>query len=187
MGGRGRETGFIGTIQKIEKRISGDKVETAYLLDKSENVVFSKTDNATDYVCFTNEQVNSMRGNILTHNHPSGSTFSKEDVELLVTSGLKEIRAAGKNGTFSLMKIEENINADHFYRSYENAIKTIRVIMDMEYETAKNQYNAGNISVYEFEEKCQALNNKLNESRKEWLANHSRNFGYAFNYETIKK
>ena len=82
MGGRGSSSGLSNGsgISRVERKICHDEVESAYLFDTDGNVIFSKSDNTKNYVTFSEEQVKQFEDNILTHNHPGGSTFSCEDV-----------------------------------------------------------------------------------------------------------
>ena len=77
--------------------------------------LFSKSDNTKNYVTFSEEQVKQFEDNILTHNHPGGSTFSCEDVSLLTYSKMQEIRATTSKGTFSLRANKDS-------KSYEKII-----------------------------------------------------------------
>ncbi|CAK7063075.1 MAG: hypothetical protein ENTB_02870 [Enterocloster aldenensis] len=45
-----------------------------------------------------------MPGGVLTHNHPSGATFSDADIFMLYTSGLKELRAVGRDGVYVMRR-----------------------------------------------------------------------------------
>lgn len=41
-------------------------------------------------------------GNILTHNHPTGGTFSAQDCFMMYKYGMQEMRAYGKHGAYIL-------------------------------------------------------------------------------------
>ena len=43
-----------------------------------------------------------MKGCVLTHNHPNDSTFSPADINMLRISGLSEIRACTRSGSYVL-------------------------------------------------------------------------------------
>ena len=67
------------------------------------DVLWRHTSHARSYVSFTPDHVRSMRGNALTHNHPSGRSLSVEDISLAMRVGLSEIRAVGSTGyTYSM-------------------------------------------------------------------------------------
>lgn len=183
MGGRGAKSG-LSQIRGIENNICKDETETAYLLDDSGNVIFSKTDNKSNCVEFTPEQVLAMEGQVLTHNHPGGTTFSYEDINLLVEHKLKEIRAATKTGTFSLSLKEKNSLSERhkFHLDYGEAVKQCRSITDKEYEKSLSDYSDGKITERQFQEECDKLNNKINNFRHEWLEDHSSNYGYTYKF-----
>lgn len=45
-----------------------------------------------------------LAGAVVTHTHPGGSPLSKADVSVAIDRNLQEIRATGRNGTFSLKR-----------------------------------------------------------------------------------
>jgi len=65
-----------------------------------------------------------MRGGIMSHNHPTGKTFSLADVQFMVRWGLREIRAVTKDGRYSLRAAEQPHPRDadyvqHKYRQFQ--------------------------------------------------------------------
>lgn len=91
-------------LHTVEDKIRHQFYESAAVVDKDGNVLFKK-DGAQSQVGFTNKEVKMMDGNSLTHNHPSSSMFSTEDITMLVKSGLSEIRATTREGiTYSVRK-----------------------------------------------------------------------------------
>ena len=65
-------------------------------------MVFKKTNNAVNYVRFTQVEVGQMKGGILTHNHPRGTSLSPDDVRLAMIGDLAEMRAVGKRYGYSI-------------------------------------------------------------------------------------
>jgi hypothetical protein len=56
-------------------------------------------------VCkFNDSEFEKMKNQILTHNHPSRSPFSTEDITLAVDAQLSELRVVTAKGTFSLKR-----------------------------------------------------------------------------------
>ena len=86
----------VATLREEEGRISGNDFETAVVVDHDGNVVFSKRGKG-NYVSFNKAELDQMYGRSVTHNHPQGSSFSRDDINLCGNYGLKEIRAVGKN------------------------------------------------------------------------------------------
>ncbi|HEY8936680.1 MAG TPA: hypothetical protein VIM65_15735 [Cyclobacteriaceae bacterium] len=56
------------------------------------------------------------KGDVLTHNHPKGTTFSFEDIAALSDFGITEVRAVAKSKTYSIIKTGE-------FKYYEWRIK----------------------------------------------------------------
>jgi len=93
-------------LHTAESEIYLRKTEKAYLFSPDGNEIFSKSGGKSS-VSFTQNEVDKMPGNILTHNHPSsGGSFSKQDIGLLVNRDLKEIRAVGKEYVHSFSLTE---------------------------------------------------------------------------------
>lgn len=93
-------------LYQCERIIAGNKYESAIIYDKNGNMVFKKKGNANS-VSFTVEESKKMKGCVLTHNHPDGSVFSPEDINMLRVGDLSEIRACNKNGTFILRRCDK--------------------------------------------------------------------------------
>jgi len=88
-------------VGKFEDSIRNDKIETAAFFDDQGNMVFSKTGDKTS-VQFTQEEIDNIRGDIavMTHNHPSGGSFSDGDLGFAIRVGINEVRAVGENFTY---------------------------------------------------------------------------------------
>lgn len=81
-----------------ERKIQSQTWETAQVLSADGMETFIK-DGGNDYVAFSDDEAASMRGGVLTHNHPKSGTFSDHDERLLMSKGLREIRAVGRDGS----------------------------------------------------------------------------------------
>lgn len=75
-------------------RETNNYFEAAVLVDESGKVLKKRLGEKTKVDL--SDMVYAMQGNILLHNHPSGSAFSPDDVMCALTNDLKEIRAFGK-------------------------------------------------------------------------------------------
>ncbi|MBE6847795.1 MAG: hypothetical protein E7503_06665 [Ruminococcus sp.] len=84
-----------------ERIISGNAYETASLYNANGEKIFRKK-GTQDSVTFTAKEMKLMHGGILTHNHPNGSVFSAEDINMLRRGKLAEIRACNRLGTYVL-------------------------------------------------------------------------------------
>lgn len=110
------ETPQMKAIHDIEDKIRNQDYESAACVDKDGNVLFFK-DGEQSQVSFTQEECSQMAGNVLTHNHPSSSIFSKEDVDCWLFNDMQEIRATNRLGiTYSLSRGEnfEKETSEHF-------------------------------------------------------------------------
>ena len=86
-------------IYRDERAIAGRKNETAILYDSQGKTLLVKTGGESN-VSFSQEEIQMMRGAVLTHNHPYSTTFSWADIAMLGNGHLSEIRAAVEGGTF---------------------------------------------------------------------------------------
>ncbi|WP_294750834.1 hypothetical protein [uncultured Ruminococcus sp.] len=88
-------------LYEDERIIVGNKYETAIIYDNEGKILFKKK-GTSDSVTFTAKEIKSMKGCVLTHNHPNDSTFSTKDINMLRRGKLAEIRACTQEGTFVL-------------------------------------------------------------------------------------
>jgi len=95
-------------IRDYETSIKDRTTEKAFVFDKNGNVLINKAGNE-DSVHFTKAELKLLKGNILTHNHPGESPFSREDIKLACEKNLKEIRVIDKNGTY-MMNLKDGSN-----------------------------------------------------------------------------
>ena len=70
--------------------------ETAIVFDPKTGAEIFRAKGNHDTIEFDKAQWNAMRDNIATHNHPSGTSFSIFDVNVLAAQKAREIRAVGK-------------------------------------------------------------------------------------------
>lgn len=181
MGSRGaamEPKGYAAGVKKAEEGIYKDSVETAILLDKRGNVIFTESQEQAGYVSFNEEQVKQMKGANLTHNHPSGSTFSKEDIELLTRRELNSIRATGKERTYQLKRISNTRINSSFAGDYETAVNQYKVShTDKEWATYEKAFKRKAITHAELQKKADELNIALNTFRNEWLKKNAKKYG----------
>lgn len=94
-------------LRQTERQLASrpDKVEHLIGLDADGNVLF-KQEGEENMVRPTARQVSQMIGAggtaVVTHNHPSGKSFSTQDIIAMLAGNLAEIRAVGKEWTYSL-------------------------------------------------------------------------------------
>ena len=51
---------------------------------------------------FTKAEISKMKGCTLTHNHPDGTVYSPNDIDMMRQGGLAEIRACNSKGAYVL-------------------------------------------------------------------------------------
>ena len=85
-------------LRKYENEIRHNRTyETAYVFDRSGNMLFSKI-GTSQSVKFNPKETKLLLDAILTHNHPitfEGASFSKMDIRTAINKGMSEIRAVG--------------------------------------------------------------------------------------------
>jgi lambda family phage portal protein len=95
-----------GPIRKFEERVKNQNFESALIVDGNGEVIIQK-DGDKDSVTFSDDQMRNILGaqrTTLTHNHPSNSAFSKEDMKFASNTGLFEIRAVTKDYVYVLRR-----------------------------------------------------------------------------------
>lgn len=170
---------YRNAIATEEKKIYKDDVETAVILDRNGNVVFRASSEAKNFVRFTPDQLEKMKGNVLTHNHPSNSTFSSEDVSLMAACDLNAIRATGKKKTYQLSR-KSGARGNDLAEDYKAAMADNKSITDKKYANLNNDYREGTINYKEYAETVQNLNNELNLMNSEWLKSNAKSYGYRY-------
>lgn len=101
------------TIREAEDEIKFLDYEMAFVWENEGHLLFKKKGGEYE-VTFTEEEVLSMKGSILTHNHPYamkfpeadprsfGHSFSEDDIFLACRAELSEIRAVTRKLRFSM-------------------------------------------------------------------------------------
>lgn len=89
-----------------ERKITENEFETAIIYDAVGNRKYLKK-GKVDEVTFSGEEIKQMKGCVLTHNHPGGTVFSPEDINILRRGKLTEIRACNGRGSYVLRNSDE--------------------------------------------------------------------------------
>lgn len=174
-------------VRKQEKKIVNKKVEYAYVYDQDGKELFNKSDGKANQVAFTASETAMMKGAVLTHNHPGGSTFSEADIYTLVETGMKEMRATGANGTFFLRKVDHSISAKLFYDDYTKAINNIYPLTDPIYNKIQRKYANKELTDEEYKKNIEKLNALFMFKRHEWIKNNAKNYGYKYGIEKNRR
>lgn len=103
-GGGATEKGYsqqmAAGVVAAEKSIMGNNYETLKVFDDQGNVVYEKQGGAHSVRYDGRYAIDK----VVTHNHPSGSSFSGTDLKTAVILNQKEIRAVGKEYTYSMKR-----------------------------------------------------------------------------------
>ncbi len=107
-----------------EKVLSVRDKETAVIYGPNGKFLFQKRGSNKE-VQFTKSEVKRMKDGVITHNHPSGSSFSLEDINLFRESKASEIRVTTEKGVYFLRKPNkwpEAINTREKLKTERNSI-----------------------------------------------------------------
>lgn len=176
-------------LQDADKLIRDRKYEIAVLIDKNGKTLFVETQNNTGSVKFTPQQSAMMKGNTLTHNHPSGSTFSVADIDTLERTGLYKIKAVGEKDGYELdyTITRKKKTTPGFKDEYEKYQKERKKEHNAYYNKIKADNAAGKISDEEYNKKVVKLNKKVNNEGRKWLKKNASKFGYKYSEKRKKK
>ncbi len=130
----GREKQLM-EIKEFNKKYADAKIEHCIAVDKEGNVIFEKsgTYNQVNFTQLDFDQMN-VDNMLFTHNHPSGSSFSSEDLNML--GALKrgtEVRAVGTKYEYSA-KIIDNTKFPHSGVAVKNLYKIENSILQNKYQ-----------------------------------------------------
>jgi hypothetical protein len=127
------------SLRSAEDKIRAQRLETAHVFDSDGNPLFSN-DGGKDYVEFSNAAIAKFKGKnaTLTHNHPggwdfpkddprhNGNSFSLEDGVMAAHADLKEIRAVTPTKTYTLKRPPGGWDQQKMERAYADANKQTR-------------------------------------------------------------
>lgn len=111
------------SLSTVEGSIKGNKSESAAVYVGGQQVLFK--DGNRNYVPFNGKEVAAMKGGVLTHNHPSGGSFSDADVSAMGSMKLKEIRAVSTDYTYSLSGKGNGTSPQDAKKMYNNESRRI--------------------------------------------------------------
>lgn len=174
MGGRGSSSSlssYSNSLRKAENSIRNNETESLIILDKNGKVLINKTDNQRREVRITQEEALRMKDNVLTHNHPGGTTFSYMDLGTAFANGLKEIRAVYSNGYYSLKRnFAVNEIIPDKYRNFAS-----------DYDKATKRYMKNTVDkVFAETRDAKKANSMVAEYKRKWLKENSKKYGWTY-------
>ena len=124
-----REFGYDKALQikKDIESIRNQTIEYAQGYDKNGNPIFNKSGDKKEINFSIEDQDRIENSRLLIHNHPTGNSFSDDDINLIFRLNIQEIRSCGqkyKTKTDFSLKITKNIPLEVFqeilneYRRY---------------------------------------------------------------------
>lgn len=148
------------SLDKVESKIRMQPKESGVLVDDNGNILMDKSGGKSS-VKFTSADVAKFRGNILTHNHPGGGPFSPADINTVVNTGLKGIRAVGDDNIDYVLKRNANPNNVSKMMDVASGIeKTIKRTVKAEKPAIMDEIRAGSLSVDEANKKITKMIHK---------------------------
>lgn len=120
---------FASALKRVHAQILASAqgtIEQAALLDASGSLVWIKTGGARA-VSFGPSEVAQMRGGVLTHNHPSSTSLSPADLQMLISGRLSRIYAVGNDGqSLYSARVVAGVSASELKRESARALKSVR-------------------------------------------------------------
>ena len=157
----------------VEDKIRSELVEYAAIFDADGNKLLDKTTGQVARVSFNTSEVEKMTDAVVTHNHPSGGTFSRGDLKLMLESNMRELRVAHADGFYSLRR-----NYDFGDTVPENYSK-----FAADYTRAANKYKRTVSDKYARETLDFSGASKMwADYRHNWLAENAEKYGWTYTY-----
>lgn len=131
-----------GELKADEQSLVGRTKETAIIYDENGKFVFTKRGKESS-VEFTRKEVKKMKNKIVSHNHPSGASFSVSDWMLFKAGNLQELRVIGIDGVYYIRRTEEFLNLLISDEEFKMELIEIRKQVKKKYQKI---YESGKIS-----------------------------------------
>ncbi len=101
---------LMSSLAQIEAEIVKAPVETTVVLDADGKELLRNTGDANS-VGFKPSELALLKDTVVTHNHTAVTSFSAEDVELLVKHGLQTLRAVDSQWAYTLERVPPALTA----------------------------------------------------------------------------
>lgn len=162
------------TIRSVENEIRNDRVESLSVIGKDGKELFRNCDNLPNSCSFTMEQGAQMADATAIHNHPSGTTFSEQDIQTALSCGIREMRVCHSEGAY-ILKREFNIGETVPEHYSDFAIH---------YALALDRYKRDVVDgIYDKTGDADKCNAMVSEYRRTWLKSRSEAFGWSYREE----
>jgi len=134
-------------LKAAEDDIRNLPYEKARVFDSDGNLILKKTGEKS-HVAFTPDEMASFKDAILTHNHPSGSSFSSADLVFARHTDMLEIRAVSTKYDYSIKRDSASgwagkspLSAESLYAKAREQIKTEYNALNAEGKLTQLQIN----------------------------------------------
>jgi hypothetical protein len=117
-----------------------------------------------------------FKGNVFTHNHPGGRTFTLEDIQSFIESEAKEVRVSTPQGTFFSLRE----NAEEVNRSIANVMTEERVGSHLQAEKIMSQEEVENGVRFWGDDYSKRLYDIMGDEMDKWLTENAEEFGYIY-------
>lgn len=172
---------FLISLRREEDSLRSGQVEKAIILDKDGNILFTESQGDESEVRFTKEQCVKMKDANLTHNHPNGTTFSVEDLRLLIHARLASIRVVTNDAEYELQRLgKPSPKRKRFAEEYNLFQQKVDEAADKEWDTVLQQYFDGKITQEECEKQGRRAFEKINLEYSNWLRKNAKRYGYRY-------
>jgi len=133
-------------IIEKEQAIKSLANEVGVAYDEFGNVVLEKM-GSSNAISFTESELKKLAGNVFTHNHPGGKSFSLEDIQFALANKIKEIRAVSnqRGGVYTF-----SVDTEALERSGRTLSKLAEMI-------TTNVHQMGTPSIYRVEDYLEGL------------------------------
>ena len=155
-----------------EKSLGKRQKETMEIYDSKGNYIMTKRGDANS-VRLSVLEYGKLKGAVVSHNHPSGGSFSVNDIRFLKNTPISELRVATADGVYYIRKPQkwpEEINSS---KKIEEEIEQIRKDLIPKY---KQMYNEGRITK---SQRSIFLRDEVNEV-------FAKRYGIEYGYETYE-
>lgn len=176
----------LNKCREVEAKTVTRKTEKMTIVDSDGNVLLEKSGGKGSVSFGAREGFLMNDTTTVTHNHPGeyGGTFSGADVKVLVDYRLKAIRAVGKEGTYSLERVDTNSNKSYdFQQEFAKRSDSVNSKMRTEYKSQKNKVARGETSADAANKELTSYRTSLCNEQHDWLVQNAAKYGFNYVFE----
>jgi len=128
-------------VQEVDRIIAGAQMENAVVYRNGRQVLLRN--GVVDEVKFTNTELKALKGAVVTHNHPYGSSFSRADISLTKRVGIAELHATAEHDgvVYSIAPAKDSLFWKASARQIAKDHDTIRDAIFLEHGYDKKSQN----------------------------------------------